>query len=161
MISVKLPNPQFEGQTKGKLGNTSMRSLVQKTTNEALADWLEEHPREAKKSITRAAEKIRSGYSTLLFPEGGRTRTEPERHAVPDLQRHRFAAQLPPSAVVEVLIRVVRVQRHNVHVCGVRPAGGHGPGELRVVPEADVRRAGQADTAAVPVPGMHAELPEA
>ena len=45
---MKLPNPQFEGQTKAKLGNTEMRSLVEKVTNEKLADWLEEHPTEAR-----------------------------------------------------------------------------------------------------------------
>ena len=44
IVSVKLRNPQFEGQTKAKLGNTEMRSLVEKATNEKLADWLEEHP---------------------------------------------------------------------------------------------------------------------
>ena len=48
IVSVKLRNPQFEGQTKTKLGNTEMRSLVEKATNEKLADWLEEHPTEAK-----------------------------------------------------------------------------------------------------------------
>ena len=41
---MKLRNPQFEGQTKTKLGNTEMRSLVEKVTNEKLGDWLEEHP---------------------------------------------------------------------------------------------------------------------
>lgn len=54
IISVRLQEPQFEGQTKGKLGNTSMRSLVTKTTNEALSDWLEEHPKEAKRIIGKA-----------------------------------------------------------------------------------------------------------
>jgi len=48
IVSVRLQEPQFEGQTKAKLGNTSMRSLVQKATNDALTDWLEEHPKEAK-----------------------------------------------------------------------------------------------------------------
>ena len=48
IVSVKLRNPQFEGQTKTKLGNTEMRSLVEKATNEKLGDWLEEHPPEAK-----------------------------------------------------------------------------------------------------------------
>ena len=47
IVSVKLRDPQFEGQTKAKLGNTEMRSLVEKATNEKLADWLEEHPTEA------------------------------------------------------------------------------------------------------------------
>ena len=48
IISGRLGEPQFEGQTKSKLGNVDIRSLVQKTTNEKLSDWLEEHPAEAK-----------------------------------------------------------------------------------------------------------------
>jgi DNA gyrase subunit B len=54
IVSVRLQEPQFEGQTKAKLGNTSMRSLVQKATNEALAEWFEEHPAEAKRMISKA-----------------------------------------------------------------------------------------------------------
>src|SRR4051794_40290324 len=54
IISVRLRDPQFEGQTKAKLGNTSMRSLVTRVTNEKLADWLEENPTEANK-ITKKA----------------------------------------------------------------------------------------------------------
>ena len=60
IVSVRLQEPQFEGQTKGKLGNTSMRSLVQKTTNEALADWLEEHPKEAKRILGKAMDARRA-----------------------------------------------------------------------------------------------------
>ena len=48
IISVRLSEPQFEGQTKSKLGNVEIRSLVQKATNERLGEWLEEHPSEAK-----------------------------------------------------------------------------------------------------------------
>src|SRR4029453_17956990 len=44
IVSVKLRDPQFEGQTKTKLGNTTMRSLVETTVNEHLMTWLEEHP---------------------------------------------------------------------------------------------------------------------
>jgi len=40
-VSVKLRNPQFEGQTKTKLGNTEIRSFVERVTNEKLGDWLE------------------------------------------------------------------------------------------------------------------------
>ena len=47
IVSVKLRNPQFEGQTKTKLGNTEIRSFVERATNEKLAEWLEEHPNEA------------------------------------------------------------------------------------------------------------------
>jgi DNA gyrase subunit B len=54
IISVKLRNPQFEGQTKTKLGNTEMRSMVEKATNDKLGDWLEEHPPEAKHVLNKA-----------------------------------------------------------------------------------------------------------
>ncbi len=54
IISVRLSEPQFEGQTKSKLGNVSIRSLVEKATNEHLSDWLEEHPAEAKRIVQKA-----------------------------------------------------------------------------------------------------------
>ena len=60
IVSVKLRNPQFEGQTKTKLGNTEMRSLVEKATNEKLGDWLEEHPPEAKQIFNKATTAARA-----------------------------------------------------------------------------------------------------
>ena len=54
IVSVKLRNPQFEGQTKTKLGNTEIRSFVERVTNEKLADWLEEHPTEGKAIVTKS-----------------------------------------------------------------------------------------------------------
>ncbi len=54
IVSVKLRDPQFEGQTKAKLGNVPMRSFVQKATNERLAEWLEENPAEANKVVRKA-----------------------------------------------------------------------------------------------------------
>ncbi len=60
IVSVRLRDPQFEGQTKAKLGNVSVRSLVQKTTNERLADWFEEHPSEAKRVVTKAVHAQRA-----------------------------------------------------------------------------------------------------
>jgi DNA gyrase subunit B len=61
IVSVKLRDPQFEGQTKTKLGNTSMRSLVETKVNEQLMTWLEEHPGDAKRIVTKgsAAAKAR------------------------------------------------------------------------------------------------------
>ncbi len=53
ILSVKLSNPQFEGQTKTKLGNTEMKSFVQTTMNSLLGDWLEAHPGEAKLIIEK------------------------------------------------------------------------------------------------------------
>ncbi|MCP2244816.1 DNA topoisomerase (ATP-hydrolyzing) subunit B [Lentzea aerocolonigenes] len=54
IISVKLKEPQFEGQTKTKLGNSEAKSFVQKSTNEHLADWFERHPNEAKTIVTKS-----------------------------------------------------------------------------------------------------------
>ena len=54
IIAVKLREPQFEGQTKAKLGNVPMRSFVQKATNRYLAEWLEENPTEANKVVKKA-----------------------------------------------------------------------------------------------------------
>ena len=53
IISVRLQDPQFEGQTKGKLGNVPVRSMVERATNEKLADWFEENPREANQIIQK------------------------------------------------------------------------------------------------------------
>jgi DNA gyrase subunit B len=53
IISVRLRDPQFEGQTKAKLGNTAMKTLVQRATNEKLGDWLEENPTEANKIVRK------------------------------------------------------------------------------------------------------------
>jgi DNA gyrase subunit B len=75
VISVKLQEPQFEGQTKTKLGNTEVKGLVESATNRFLAEFLEERPGEAKAIINKALqaararlaartvrEKIRKGY---------------------------------------------------------------------------------------------------
>jgi DNA gyrase subunit B len=75
VISVKLQEPQFEGQTKTKLGNTEVKGLVESATNRYLAEFLEERPGEAKAIVNKALqaararlaartvrEKIRKGY---------------------------------------------------------------------------------------------------
>ena len=61
VISVKLTNPQFEGQTKTKLGNSDMRTVVAKAMTEGLGSYLEEHPKEAKDLIMKGvlAQKAR------------------------------------------------------------------------------------------------------
>jgi DNA gyrase subunit B len=60
IISVKLANPQFEGQTKTKLGNTEAKSFVQKACNEWLVDWFDRNPAEAKMIITKASQAARA-----------------------------------------------------------------------------------------------------
>ncbi|MFZ2102663.1 MAG: toprim domain-containing protein, partial [Oricola sp.] len=60
LISVKLRNPQFEGQTKTKLGNTEIQALVQTTVNEKLAEFLEENPSEARQIVEKAINAARA-----------------------------------------------------------------------------------------------------
>ena len=54
IVSVKVGDPQFEGQTKTKLGNTEVKSFVQTTTYSNIAEWLEEHPSEGKLIVQKA-----------------------------------------------------------------------------------------------------------
>ena len=54
VISVKLTEPQFEGQTKTKLGNTEAKAFVQKVVNDQLGDWLERNPNQAKEVVRKA-----------------------------------------------------------------------------------------------------------
>ncbi|HUI02676.1 MAG TPA: DNA gyrase subunit B, partial [Acidimicrobiales bacterium] len=60
IISVRLREPQFEGQTKAKLGNVSIRSLVERATNEKLSEWLEENPREANQIVQKSTTAARA-----------------------------------------------------------------------------------------------------
>jgi DNA gyrase subunit B len=60
IVSVKLKNPQFEGQTKTKLGNTEAKFFVQKACNEWLADWLERNPSEGRMIVTKATAAARA-----------------------------------------------------------------------------------------------------
>ncbi|WP_425475849.1 DNA topoisomerase (ATP-hydrolyzing) subunit B [Actinomadura welshii] len=60
IISIKLADPQFEGQTKTKLGNTEAKSFVQRACNVYLRDWFEENPGEAKEIINKASQAARA-----------------------------------------------------------------------------------------------------
>ena len=60
IISVRLRDPQFEGQTKAKLGNQSIRSLTERTTNQKLREWLEENPREANQIVQKSLQAARA-----------------------------------------------------------------------------------------------------
>ncbi len=60
IVSVLLTEPQFEGQTKAKLGNTAMRSLVARATNEKLAEWLEENPKEGAQIVKKGLDAQRA-----------------------------------------------------------------------------------------------------
>ncbi|MFQ5839154.1 MAG: DNA topoisomerase (ATP-hydrolyzing) subunit B [Candidatus Methylomirabilales bacterium] len=60
VISVKLPNPQFEGQTKGRLNNPDMKGMVETVVNEKLGEYLEENPGIGRKIVEKAAETARA-----------------------------------------------------------------------------------------------------
>ncbi|HWW92896.1 MAG TPA: ATP-binding protein, partial [Vicinamibacteria bacterium] len=60
VISVKVPNPQFEGQTKGKLGNSEVKGIVESLLNEKLGAYLEERPPEAKRIVLKVLEASRA-----------------------------------------------------------------------------------------------------
>jgi DNA gyrase subunit B len=60
VISIKLPDPQFEGQTKAKLGNSEIKGLVETIVNEHLGAYFEENPTVARKIVTKAIEAARA-----------------------------------------------------------------------------------------------------
>jgi len=60
VISVKVPDPQFEGQTKTKLGNSEVESFVTQAVNELLGAWLEEHPAEAKRIVNKGIQAMQA-----------------------------------------------------------------------------------------------------
>lgn len=60
IISVKLREPQFEGQTKTKLGNTEMRGAVQQVVTQGLAEYLEEHPKPARAIVTKSLQAAKA-----------------------------------------------------------------------------------------------------
>jgi len=83
IVSVKLREPQFEGQTKAKLGNVSIRSLVERVTNEKLAEWLEEHPAEARQVVQKGIQASRARVAARQAREVIRRKTLLEGAGLP------------------------------------------------------------------------------
>jgi len=83
IVSVKLRSPQFEGQTKAKLGNTEMRSTVERATNEKLADWLEEHPSESRQIVNKAIQASRARVAARQARDLTRRKSLLESAAMP------------------------------------------------------------------------------
>ncbi len=93
VISVKLHDPQFEGQTKTKLGNPPIRGLVEEITNRKLGEYLEENPADAKRVIMKAIDAARARVGG---PQG--TRPDPQvgaRELDPAGQARRLLRQGP------------------------------------------------------------------
>src|SRR4029079_15115264 len=72
IISIKLGEPQFEGQTKTKLGNTEAKGSVQRIVNDQLGHWLAENPAEGKDIIRRAMAADSARADARQDPETGR-----------------------------------------------------------------------------------------
>ena len=84
IVSVRLADPQFEGQTKAKLGNTEMRSLVERATNEHFGRWLEEHPNPAKAIVAKASNAARARSAAKQARELTRRKTALDGVGMPD-----------------------------------------------------------------------------
>ncbi len=83
VISVKLREPQFEGQTKTKLGNPWVRGLVEQTVNQKLAEFLEENPNEARQIITKAVSAARARQAARKARELTRRKSALENSSLP------------------------------------------------------------------------------
>lgn len=83
VINIKVPEPQFEGQTKAKLGNTEARTAVEQVTSSALADFLDRHPQEAKIIITKAVEASRARFAAKKARELVRRKSVLESTTLP------------------------------------------------------------------------------
>ena len=83
VISVKLPHPQFEGQTKTKLGNSDVRGYVEALVNEKLGEYLEEHPNEAKTIVLKGLDAARVREATRKAKELARRKGALDSAALP------------------------------------------------------------------------------
>ena len=83
VISVKLANPQFEGQTKTKLGNPPVAGLVEQTVNQKLTEFLEENPQDARQIITKAVSAARARQAARKARELTRRKSALESMSLP------------------------------------------------------------------------------
>src|SRR4029453_9072394 len=72
VVSVKVPEPQFEGQTKTKLGNSEVKGIVEALVNDRMSIYLEEHPHEARRIIAKGIEAARVRAATRKAKEWAR-----------------------------------------------------------------------------------------
>ena len=84
VVSVKLTTPQFEGQTKTKLGNSEAKTFVQRVMTEKLGDWFDAHPSEAKNIIQKAIEASRARLAAKKARENTRRKSIFETAGMPD-----------------------------------------------------------------------------
>jgi len=84
IISVRLREPQFEGQTKAKLGNPEIKTLVQRATNEKMGYWLDEHPTEANKIVKKCIEAQRARAAARTARDATRRKSALDGAGMPD-----------------------------------------------------------------------------
>jgi DNA gyrase subunit B len=84
IVAIKLREPQFEGQTKGKLGNVPARSMVQKAVNEKFAEWLEENPAEAAAIVKKGIAAARARLAAKEARNAIRRKSSLEGAGMPD-----------------------------------------------------------------------------
>ncbi len=84
IVAVRLADPQFEGQTKSKLGNTEIRTLVERATNEHFGRWLEEHPNPAKAIVAKATNASKARNAAKQARELTRRKTALDGVGMPD-----------------------------------------------------------------------------
>ncbi|WP_433675563.1 DNA topoisomerase (ATP-hydrolyzing) subunit B [Microbacterium gorillae] len=84
VISVKLSEPQFEGQTKTKLGNTEAKAFVQKVVGDELGDWFERNPVQAKNVVRKAIDAASARLAARRARETARRKSVFESAAMPD-----------------------------------------------------------------------------
>ena len=84
VVSVKLTTPQFEGQTKTKLGNSEAKTFVQRVMTDKLGDWFDAHPGEAKNIIQKAIEASRARLAAKKARENTRRKSIFESAGMPD-----------------------------------------------------------------------------
>ncbi|WP_346774664.1 DNA topoisomerase (ATP-hydrolyzing) subunit B [Cellulomonas sp. IC4_254] len=83
VVSIKLGEPQFEGQTKTKLGNTEAKTFVQRVVNEQFGDWLDSHPNEAKDVIRKAIQASQARLAARKAREATRRKGLLESNSMP------------------------------------------------------------------------------
>ncbi|MEV7619282.1 DNA topoisomerase (ATP-hydrolyzing) subunit B [Microbacterium sp. NPDC089321] len=84
VISIKLGEPQFEGQTKTKLGNTEAKAFTQKIVNDQLGDWFDRNPQQAKNVIRKAIDAATARLAARKARETARRKSVFESAAMPD-----------------------------------------------------------------------------
>ena len=83
VVSVKVPNPQFEGQTKGKLGNSEVKGIVEQIVNDGLQEYLEKHPKETEKILEKCVLAATAREAARKARESARRKNPFESNGLP------------------------------------------------------------------------------